>query len=112
MTKIYLIQGNLASLKIVEVELIKETPEQLRVDNKSVKIVWNGGANNYTSYLSNRLNRRHQTYFYSLPEAIDDAIKSTQKSLERATENVREANLQITNLALFLQTQKEKTDAA
>lgn len=110
MTKIYLVQGNLKSLKILEVELIKITPEQIRIDNKNVKVVWNGGLNNYVPYLSSRLVRHRVNYFDTLPLAINDAIASTQKELARATENVYAANLQITDLALFLHNQKEGID--
>lgn len=110
MTKIYLIQGSLKSLKILEVELIKITPEQIRIDNKNVKMVWNGGATNYIPYLSSRLHRHSITYFTTLALAIDAAIASTQKDLARATENVHAANLQIAELSTLLHSQKEKKE--
>lgn len=112
MIKIYLVQGSLKGLKILEVELIKITPEQIRIDNKSTKVVWSGGATNYIPYLSSRLHRRSITYFTTLALAIDAAIASTQKDLARAAENVHAANLQIAELAILLQNQEEEKDAA
>jgi len=111
MTKIYLVRGNLSSLKILEIELIKITPEQLRVEPKSVKVVWNGGIGNYPPYISSRLQRHRENYFDTLLLAIDEAIKSAQRDLERAEQNVRAANAQIASLAVFAHTKKETADA-
>jgi len=111
MTKIYLLRGNLSGLKILEIELIKITPEQLRVEPKSVKVVWNAGIGNYLPYISSRLQRHRENYFDTLLPAIDEAIKLTQKDLERAEQNVRAANAQIASLAVFAHSKKEATDA-
>ena len=111
MAKIYIVRGVLADLKILEMELIKETPEQLKIDQKSIRIVWNGGRSNFIAYFSSRISRRGVLYFHTLPEAIEEAMKATQKKLETSAKNVEDAQLQLTELAAFYEAQKEESDA-
>lgn len=107
MSKIYLIQSNLNSLAIIEVELIKKTTEQLRVDLNTARLLWKDGAGVSVAYLSSRLQRHRQTYTTDLPSAISKALELATKKLESARSNVDYFENQIAQLQAFAQEQEE-----
>lgn len=111
MSKIYLVQNYLTNLIILEVELIKQTPEQLRVDESSMRVVWRARANAFTPHVSSRLQRHREHYFTTLQEAIEYATERLKKDLELAISHMHAAQLLIAELAALSDAQKEPTNA-
>lgn len=112
MTKIYLVRGSRTNLVILETELIKQTPEQLRIDPKTVKLIWKDSNNHYfIAFLSSRLQRSREHYFTDLDAAIAYASEVVQRDLETAHQVVHNSQLQLASLAMLSYAQKEPTDA-
>lgn len=111
MSKIYLVRGSLTNLIIIEVELIKQTAEQLRVNESSVRVVWRARTDAYNPHVSSRLQRHREHYFTTLRDAIEYATGTLKKDLERALANMHAAQLLIAELAALSDAQKEPTNA-
>lgn len=100
MTQIYLVINQM----ILEVELIKITPEQIRVNNKQVKTIWSAESRFYTPYISSRMNRHGTLYFNTIAEAVDCLIGLTQNSLEKSIKAMHSNQLQLAALAALKDT--------
>lgn len=111
MSKIYLVRGNLSSLMVLEAELIKKTPEQIHVDRKSVAVAWSARPISYIPYVGTRLQRHREHHFDSLLPAIEFAINSLRKDMERAVANMHTAQLLLAELTVLTDAQKEMSDA-
>lgn len=111
MTKIYLVRGSANNRLILEVELIKQTAEQLRVDTEDIKVVWKSPFTSYMPHVSNRLQRHREKYFTTLMPAIEYTVELLKKDREYSMQNVKNAEDSLLSLSSFAYVQKEDSNA-
>lgn len=102
--KIYLVRGILSKLTILEIQLLRKTPTQLRVSPKQVRAIWKADPESYIPYISTRLYCEHENWFETLPEAVDCAANLAKEDLERSIECMHKSQLQVASLAALKET--------
>lgn len=107
MSKIYIVKKSFSSLAILEVELIKKTPEMLKVDNKHIKVIWENG---FHLPLASRLQRHRTDYFPTANAAVKFAIKVVKAEIEGISKNLSDAEEKLRDITLFATTLEDEED--
>lgn len=111
MPTIYVVNQSLSTLVIQEAELLKKTAEQLRIDPRSVKVVWKDSQQSYSPYLSSRLSRHRIAWFETFPQAVERAKELILKDIERSKINLERSQQAFINLTVFSLDQFDKEEA-
>lgn len=111
MAKIYLVKYNPPRLRIMSVELLKETDKQLHIDQNSAKCVWRTDKSGYTPWLAARLSRERENAFYMLPDATAFAKTLIEKEIKIAERSIGGFKEQLADLELFERGEGEKENA-
>jgi len=93
---------------IQELELLSKTPEQLQVNNTDnfIRLIYKSHPQRITPYVSRRLSRHREKWFYTLPEAVEYVSQCLRDQIEEAVRLMHQLQLQLASLSVLLDTTK------